>query len=346
MGDRFMEMLDNRFGGCESRRRVLGLIGGASFAVGGLSLLSACNDDVVGAESVPTPTPTATGAPPPAYTATDADRLNFTLQLHYLLAAYLQRSLDGTTILVSLTGGSGTQGQVAGGRAAALSDTGLIAMVREVNGATIARIGTLRRVLGNAVTAQPAINISGGQGSAFQLIAQYNAPNGTPPAVAYDPYASDKDFLLGAVALFAVTTSATARVAGMMGTDLRALIGALSAGVAANDSIVRNALFVLADLEPLTPPAGQKILFTRASEMSDGRDQFDGPSDLDQNIGGFSGKTDVYANIGVNDPNSVQVRRTPEQALAVLYTSTNAVSSGGFFPAGVNGTIRYSGVNI
>ncbi|MGU3316824.1 ferritin-like domain-containing protein [Sphingomonas sp. M6A6_1c] len=331
----------------ETRRRVLALFGGASVAAGGLALLSGCNDEIRDATSIPTPTPTATAsatAAPGAYTATSADWLNFTLQVHYLLAAYLQRSLDGTVLSASLTSGSGAAGQVKGGQAVAFSDPTLKTLAREVAGATVARVGLLRRTLGSAVTAQPAIDISGGQGSAFQAIAAYNGASAT--ANAFNPYASDKDFLLGAVALFAVATSAITRVAALAGSDVRASLGVLSAGVAANDSTMRNALFYRADLEPLKAAAGETSLFDRANAMSAGRDQFDGPSALDRGIGNFSGKTDVNSNITIKDANWIQIRRTPEQALGVLYASASSVPSGGFFPAGINGTIHVSGANI
>ena len=347
-GDEIMDIDVKGIDGGETRRHILGLLGGASVAAGGLALLSGCNDEIRDATSIPTPTPTATSttAAPGAYTATNADWLNFTLQLHYLLAAYLQRSLDGTTLSASLTGGSGTAGQVRGAQAVAFTDQVLRTLAREVTTATVARIGLLRRTLGSAVTAQPVIDISGGQGSPFQAIAAYSGPNATPPTTFFNPYASDKDYLLGAVALFAVATSAIPRIAALAGNEVRPVLGLICAGVAANDATLRNALFYRADQEPLTPPAGEKTLFERANIMSDGRDQFDGPADLDQGVGGFAGKTDVNANIGVTDANSIQLRRTPEQVLGVLYASASSVAAGAFFPAGINGTIRVSGLNV
>jgi len=78
-------------GEAASRRRFLHLFGSGAVTVGALSALSACDSDgIVGTERVPaptsTPTPTGTGVPN-GYTATDADRLNFMLQVHYLVAA-------------------------------------------------------------------------------------------------------------------------------------------------------------------------------------------------------------------------------------------------------------------
>lgn len=330
-----------------TRRHFIRMLGGASAVAGGLTLLSACKDDgVVGAEAVPTPTPTSTtGTLPPTYTPTDNDRLNFALQLHYLLSAYFHRAVDGTMLATSLTTGAGNAGTISGGRQVAFTDPMLLAMMREVKTATDARLGYLRRTLGSVVTAQPAINIGGGQGSPFEAIAR--SVRGTPPAVTsfFDPYASENDFLLGAVALFSVATQAISDLTWYVATALAPGMAALAGGVASSDTIVRNSLFVRADQGVRNPATGETNLFNRANDMAGGRDQFDGPRGLDQGIGGFVNEDWVGSNIDIIGPNDIAMRRTPEQALGVLYASAASTSSGAFFPAGVNGTIRVSGAN-
>lgn len=330
-----------------SRRRFLALAGGASAMLGGLSLVSGCDDGVKGAENAVSATPTSTATPtlPPTYTATDSDWLNFHLQVHYLLAAYLQRALDGGTIAANLTTGTGTAGSVSGGRQVAFSDTALVAAVREVQTATLGRIGWLRRTLGSAATAQPALNIAGGQGSPFQAIA-VKPTDAAAATTFFDPYASEKDFLLGAVALFAVSASVASYSCALLGTTYRAAAGLLCAGIESSNAILRNATFVRADQEPTPTDPATVTLFSRATVMSDARDSVDGASDLDQNLGGFIGKTGVGSNVAVIDANGVAIRRTAEQALGVLYASVNSVSSGAFFPSGLNGTIRVSGANF
>lgn len=327
-----------------SRRRFLRMAAGTSAVLGSLTILSACKDDVVGAESVPSPTPSAsaTVAVPPTYTATDNDRLNFALQIHYLLANFLLRSLDGSSLSASLTSGSGASGTVTGGRPVGFTDPSLTAQVREVAAATVARIGYLRRILGSAVTAQPSLNISGGQSSPFQATASTD----TAAKVFFDPYASEKDFLLGAVALFAVATSVGPFLAWQMGQSLRGSFNAFSVGTAASDTIMRSALFLRASLEPRTPAEGEKTLFTRANEMSVARNRLDGPLDLDQGVGNFSGSTNFSPNLTISEENWIQIRRSPEQALGVLYASAASVPSGAFYPSGMNGLIKVSGANL
>ena len=43
------------------------------------------------------------------------------------------------------------------------------------------------------------------------------------------------------------------------------------------------------------------------------------------------------------DPNAIVYGRTPSRVLNVVYLNRNAVCSGGFFPAGVNGLFNTSG---
>ncbi|VXC45546.1 hypothetical protein SPHINGO8AM_130218 [Sphingomonas sp. 8AM] len=123
--------------GRASRRSFLTAVGAGVTGVG-VTLLAGCNDDIVGAEAVPEPTPTATPTPPVAYEATDSDLTNFTLQIHYLLAGFLQSALTGSGLPANLTGGAGTPGQVSGGRAVLFTTPALTAAVREVTTATIA----------------------------------------------------------------------------------------------------------------------------------------------------------------------------------------------------------------
>lgn len=332
-----------------SRRHFLRLVGGASLTAGGLTLLSACNDGIVGAESVPLPTASTTAvSAPPTYTATDADRLNFALQIHYLLANYLKISLDGVALPAALTTGSGTLGQVSGGRAIGFTDTKLIAAVREATSTVVARVAFLRQSLGNAVTAQPAISFATGQGSPFQAFA---VPiSSTPPTSFYDPFASENDFLLGAIGLSAVVTSAMDELAWQMDVSVRKTFGPLTAGVAATDGLLRNVLFARAAAEALAKVTGPTTLFARAYSMAVARNPFDGPGGRDQSLGSATidkkGNVTVNPNLDITDgTNWSAIRRSPEQALGIFYTSALSVASGGFFPAGINGTIRISGAN-
>lgn len=331
-----------------TRRQMIRWFGTASAMAGGLALLEGCNDDVVGSENVKTPTPTAsataTPAPVPSYTATDNDRLNFLLQLHYLYGSYLVRGLNGGTLSASLTTGTGTAGSVSGGRAVTFTDGGTQAMVGEVASAVLGRIGFLRRTLAGATTAQPALNIAGGQNGPFDMIAR--VPSDTPPASFFDPYSSQEDFLLGAVALSAVIMTASVDQSYQVSAGMSGGVGAFPAGTAASDGVIRNALYQWAILQDRSLPAAQ-VLFERSWRMAEARNRLDGPRDLDAGIGWFGGATDFGSRIQLRDDgNWIALRRTPEEALGILYASGTSASSGGFFPSGLNGLIKTSGNNI
>jgi hypothetical protein len=51
------------------------------------------------------------------------------------------------------------------------------------------------------------------------------------------------------------------------------------------------------------------------------------------------------SNIVPTDGNAIAFSRSTGQVLNIAYLSKAAISSGGFFPAGVNGNIRTSAAN-
>lgn len=330
-----------------TRRQMIRWFGTASIMAGGLAFLEGCNDDVVGSESVvkstPTALATATPTPPAAYTATDADRMNFILQLHYLYGTFLVRALSGTTLPAALTTGVGTSGGVTGGSAVTFTDTMTLACVNEVADAVLARIAFLRQTLGTAATAQPALNIAGGQNGPFDAIAR--VPSTTTPINFFNPYSGQEEFLLGAVALSAVLMTASNAQGFQVGATASGPVAALVAGVTASDGAIRNALYQRAILQARSIPATE-ILFERSWRMAEARDRLDGPVGLDRGIGWFGGGEDFGSQIQLRDDNWVALRRTPEQALGILYASGTAASSGGFFPNGLNGLIKTSGNNV
>jgi hypothetical protein len=87
------------------------------------------------------------------------------------------------------------------------------------------------------------------------------------------------------------------------------------------------------------------VLFARGVDtrnateaISNARDSLDGASDLDQ---GVRERGDA-SNIVPVDANGLAFSRTAGQVLNIVYLNRMAATAGGFFPAGVNGTIRAS----
>ncbi len=86
-------------------------------------------------------------------------------------------------------------------------------------------------------------------------------------------------------------------------------------------------------------------LRTAADSISDLRDSVDGSSDLDQGISPTTRSGALVSNIVPTDGSGIAFSRTPGQVLNIVYLDRTAKTAGGFFPNGVNGTIRSSAAN-
>ena len=313
------------------RRRRLTIAGGSVAALGGLTALSACNDD--NNSNTPAPTATATTTPTPT-AVTDLDILNFALNLEYLEAQFYSYAASGSGLPANLLTGQQTQGSVTGGRAVSFTDPVVRDYAREIAADEVAHVAFLRAVLGNVAVAMPSINIAGGAGGAFAAAA---TAAGVPNGSTFDPYASDENFLLGAFIFEDVGVTAYKGAAPLISskTYLEAAAGILAAE-AYHAGLVRTVLY----RKGLATPS--LLLLENAGRISDARDSLDGASDDDQGIAG----TATASNIVPTDANGLAYSRNTNQVLHIVYLNAAAgISSGGFFPNGVNGFIRTAAAN-
>ena len=79
-------------------------------------------------------------------------------------------------------------------------------------------------------------------------------------------------------------------------------------------------------------------LIAATEKISDARDSLDDPTDKDQGVAPRGNAS----NIGPFDSNGLAYSRSAADVLNIVYLNRDAVSQGGFFPNGVNGTIRTS----
>lgn len=310
------------------RRKFLRMAGGAAAVAGGATLLAACGNDNANS-TYPTPTPT----PAPATGVTDADVLNFALNLEYLEAQFYAFAANGSGLPSSMLGGVGTQGTVTGGRKVNFTDPVVAAYAREIAGDEIAHVAFLRSALGTAAVAMPSINIDGSATGAFTIAARAAKVVGATGT--FDPYASDENFLLGAFIFEDVGVTAYKGASPLLTnkTYLEAAAGILAAE-AYHAGLVRTVLYSKGMATP--------SLRTIAGQISDARDSLDGSSDDDQ---GITSSDATQSNIVPTDSNGIAYSRSTGAVLNIVYLNNASVSMGGFFPAGVNGAIRTSAAN-
>ena len=334
-----IDALDARVRRRTERREFFRIAGTSATALAGTSMLAACfgggnNNNNGGGISVTPPTPTPSPSPTPTPAAIgDADILNFALNLEYLEAQFYVFAATGSGLPNSKLTGTGTQGAVIGGRKVNFTDPIVAAYANEIAGDEIVHVDFLRQQLGASAVAQPAIDVGGTDpNGAFSMAARSAGLVG--PGVAFDPYANDENFLLGAFIFEDVGVTAYKGAAPLIASKafLEAAAGILAAE-AYHAGLIRTVLYRKGVQTP--------SLRTSADKISDARDSLDGASDLDQGISPIGNAS----NIVPTDANGLAYSRSTGQVLNIAYLNKMAVTRGGFFPAGVNGRINMSAAN-
>ncbi|HZG10098.1 MAG TPA: ferritin-like domain-containing protein [Allosphingosinicella sp.] len=273
------------------------------------------------------------GKPLSAQTAvTDADILNFALNLEYLEAQFYYFAFFGEGLPTGILGGTGTRGNVRGGRKVNFTDQVVAQYAAEIAADERAHVEFLRGALGAAAVAQPELDISADPNGAFSSAAR--AAGLITAGQSFDPYANDENFLLGAFIFEDVGVTAYKGASPLITnkTFLEAAAGILAVE-AYHAAIVRTTLY----RKGIQTPA----LITATERISDARDSLDGTSDKDQGVA----NRDNASNIAPLDGNGLAYSRTAGEVLNIVYLTSMARNQGGFFPNGVNGTIRTSSAN-
>jgi hypothetical protein len=288
-----------------------------------------------------------------AATLTDADILNFALNLEYLEANFYSLAVNGVTIdqlptPIGITG-TGTQGTVTTkGNFAAVpfSLPTVKAYATETATEEGKHVSFLRGALGAAAVAQPAIDLF----NSFNALA-----SGAGVGSAFDPFASDANFLIGAYIFEDVGVTAYHGAAGSLTSAANlGYAGGILAVEAYHAGLVRTTINAV--------DAGSGTLTGITQKISAFRSMLANPSSAPTTQitnGGITGADDQGINnslmVALNgtaatfasttildaDNNSVTFARTPQQILAIVTGTTPAATThqGVFFPAGLNGTI-------
>ena len=329
--DQLIEALDSRAKRRNERRDLFRMVLGAAAVGGAFAFTSAADAQAVG----------------------DNDVLNFALNLEYLEANFYYYAVFGTPIPATSITGVGTavpantaarsDGTLynAGARAVVFQDPIVGQYAREIVADELAHVNFLRAQLTSAAVAQPAIDIgitpTGAFSSAARSAGLIGAGTAANPTF-FDPYASDNNFLLGAFIFEDVGVTAYKGASPLITnkTYLEAAAGILSVE-AYHASIVRTVLYSKGVQTP--------SLRTSADAISAARDSLDGTASDDQGISPTTTGVGATSNIVPTDNNAIAFSRNTGQVLNVVYLNKAAVTAGGFFPSGVNGSIKTSQAN-
>lgn len=284
---------------------------GAGAALGRRGLLSTAGIAAIGALSG---TLAAAGSATAA-TVTDADILNFALNLEYLEAEFYLRAATGRGLASGEIEGQGRLGAVSGGRKVPFKSSVVRTYAQEIAEDEHAHVKFLRAALGSAAVARPAIDLD----RSFTLAAR--AAGLVGPSQKFDAFANENNFLLAAFLFEDVGVTAYKGAAPLISSKgvLEAAAGLLAVE-AYHAGEIRSVLY-------------SRGLFMAARAISDARDALDGPGDKDQGIRRENG-----ANIVPTDMNGLAFSRSTSEVLNIVYLG-GASGNFGFFPNRVNGLI-------
>lgn len=263
---------------------------------------------------------------------TDTDILNFALNLEYLEAEYYTIATTGKTLDQIGMGinGTGTQGGVTvknnnpASAKVTFSTPTFSSYAQEIATEEQKHVAFLRNALGSSAVAQPSIDL-------------LNSFNGLAAAAgigsSFDPFANETNFLLGSFIFEDVGVTAYHGAAGLITTAayLDAAAGILAVE-AYHAGLIRTVLF---GLDAANPSLG---INATATKIANARATLDGTNNDDIGLGVVTDSLGSAATVVDADSTSIAFSRTTTQVLSIVYAGGSG--KGGFFPAGLNGTIK------
>ncbi|MBZ9884384.1 ferritin-like domain-containing protein [Mesorhizobium sp. CA10] len=262
----------------------------------------------------------ATGVAPvsPAFAQDDIkdeDIFRFALNLEYMEAEYYLRGTTGKGIDDSDAGSK--PGDVVGGKKVPFETPALAEFLREVAENELAHVRFYRKTLASNAVDRPAIDFDAG----FAAVAKAAGLGAN-----FDPFGNQMNFVLGGMLFEDVGVTAYAGAATVLkNKEFLAAAAGILAVEAYHMGMARSSLYRM----------GEKA-WKAANAISDARDKIDGPDDKDQGI-----HVDGKANFVPSTPDAIAFTRTPQEVLRIVYlTDQSGVSKGGFYPNGMNGTLK------
>jgi hypothetical protein len=304
-----------------SRRTFMAGAGSAAAA----TLLAGC-----GGSAAPTPVTPVTPVTP---AITDADILNFALNLEYLEAEFYLYATTGSGLSATDAGtGAGTTTLPASFAKVSFADAYIQQYANETAQDELNHVRFLRSALSSAgatVQSRPNIDLS-----FFAGLATAAGITGT-----FNPFTDEYSFLVGAFVFEDVGVTAYSGAAPLITNKASYLSPA--AGIQAVEAYHAAAIrtIIAAGAANSNATAAQTAALTSANAVSALRGKISAASG---NM--IAGETTLSTSsiVAADTTNAIAFARTTDQVLHIVYGGTAGVgvAKGGFFPAGLNGTIK------
>jgi len=242
----------------------------------------------------------------------DADILNFALNLEYLEAEYYLRAVTGSGLSPALVGTTG--GVTAPANTLVPFQTTAIAYyAQRIANDELSHVTFLKAALGSAAVSEPAIDLM----TSFTTLAV--AAGLIAPGQTFNPFESEVSFLLGAYIFEDVGVTAYAGAANALTSpDNLAYAASVLAVEGYHAGAIRGYLSTI----------GAGVATNAISAL---RAKLGGVPDNGTDV---TGNPYNFNNV---DYNGQVYRRTPQEVLSIVYGGGTA--SGLFYPNGMNGTI-------
>ena len=274
----------------------------------------------MGALAFGTAAATGIAATVPARAAgvTDADILNFALNLEYLEAEFYLRATTGHGLKPNEITGECPVGPTTGGSMVNFTDHRLMLAAQDIAKDEHTHVTFLRAALGSAKVAKPQIDFA----TSFTTLAR--AAGIVGPTGVFNPFADQNSFLIGAYIFEDVGVTAYHGAAPLIVN--KAYLSA-AAGILAVEAYHAGEIRSLIQRSPNAALAGYAAKVSALRAALSGANDDMGPV------------VDGEFVIAPTDDNSIAFARTTTQVLNIVYGG-GAASNHLFFPFQMNGTIR------
>lgn len=334
MEKRLVRLIDKAL----SRRNFLA----GSSTLAAVTLFPGCSNS----STIATP-PVTTGG---STTPTDADYLNFALNLEYLEAQFYLYAATGTGLSAADTAGGSasafsTAGTVTVGSAAAVAgaSTAQQQILNEIAFEEQAHVRFLRGALGSAAVAMPSIDLSF-FGPLAVAAGITTVATGTG---SFNPFSSFDYFLVGAFIFEDVGVTAYSGAAGLLTdkvTNLPAAAGILAVeayhAAYIRTSLTGNAIMAAAASPPTAYPyldAANKVAALRATLTVGASNPPSTAGSVEVSLVLPTTVATPSSIVAADSTNAIGFARNVNQVHHIVYgTATVGAKSGGFFPNGTN----------